>query len=91
MLSYFQTIHLYFLLFMRVTSNKDLQMIHNRAFQVKIKFNPGPTKSAQEVIFKSKTKKKKLPHLPSAFIHVYVAHLIYQKHLVMTLGSNLTI
>ena len=69
MLSYFQTIHLYFLLFMRVTSNKDLQMIHNGAFQVKIKFNPGPTKSDQEVIFKSKTKKKN--------------YLIFPQHLFM--------
>ena len=54
---------------MRVTSNKDLQMIHNGAFQVKIKFNPGPTKSAQEVIFKSKTKKK--------------YYLIFPQHLFM--------
>ena len=54
---------------MRVTSNKDLQMIHNGAFQVKIKFNPGPTKPAQEVIFKSKTKKKN--------------YLIFPQHLFM--------
>ena len=54
---------------MRVTSNKDLQMIHNGAFQVKIKFNPGPTKSAQEVIFKSKTNKKN--------------YLIFPQHLFM--------
>ena len=40
--------------------NKDLELIHNWAFQWKINFNPDPTKQAQEVIFSRKT--KKLPH-----------------------------
>ena len=39
---------------------KDLEMIHNWAFQWKMTFNPGPTKQAQEVIFSRKTKKSYL-------------------------------
>ena len=37
--------------------NKDLEMIHNWAFQWKMNFNPDRTKQAQEVIFSRKTKK----------------------------------
>ena len=37
--------------------NKDLEMIHNWAFQWKVNFNVDPTKQAQEVIFSCKTKK----------------------------------
>ena len=37
--------------------NKDLEMIHNWAFQWKMNFNPNPTKQAQEVIYSRKTKK----------------------------------
>ena len=37
--------------------NKDLEMIHNWAFQWKMNFNPDPTKQPHEVIFSSKTKK----------------------------------
>ena len=45
--------------------NKDLDMIHNWAFQWKMNFNPDPTKQAQKVIFSRKT--KKLPHPPVVF------------------------
>ena len=45
--------------------NKDLEMVHNWAFQWKIDFNPDPTKQAQEVIFSRKTKK-----LPRPFFSV---------------------
>ena len=37
--------------------SKDLEMIHNWPFRWKMKFNPDPTKQAQEVIFIRKTKK----------------------------------
>ena len=42
---------------------KDLEVIHNWAFQWKINFNPDPTKQAQEVIFSCKTKKLHHPSL----------------------------
>ena len=37
--------------------SKDLEMIHNWPFRWKMKFNPDPTKQAQEVIFIRKTRK----------------------------------
>ena len=36
--------------------NKDLEMIHDSAFQWKMNFNPDPTKQAQEVILEVKQK-----------------------------------
>ena len=63
-------------------------MIHNWAFQWKMNFNPDPTKQAQKVIFRRKT--KKLPHPPLAFNNTNVTQSIYQKHLGMILDSKLT-
>ena len=68
--------------------NKDLEMIHNWAFQWKLNFNPDPTKQAQEVIFSRKT--KKLPHPPLVFNNTNVTQAIYQKHLGIILDSKLT-
>ena len=68
--------------------NKDLELIHNWAFQWKINFNPDPTKQAQEVIFSRKT--KKLPHPPLVFNNTNVTQSIYQKHLGLILDSKLT-
>ena len=68
--------------------NKDLEMIHNWAFQWKMNFNPDPTKQAQEVIFIRKT--KKLPHPPLVFNNTNVTQSIYQKHLGIILDSKLT-
>ena len=65
--------------------NKDLEMIHNWAFQWKMNFNPDPTKQAQEVIFIRKT--KKLPHPPLVFNNTNVTQSIYQKHLGIILDS----
>ena len=66
MLSYLSSIHLYFVIHDSQTSlnvlNKDLEMIHNWAFQWKMNFNLDPTKPAQKDIFSRKT--KKLPHPP---------------------------
>ena len=59
-------------------------MIHDRAFKWKINFNPNPTKSAQEVIFSTKTKKLPRPSLAK------VIQSIYQKHLGIILDSKLT-
>ena len=67
--------------------NKDLEMIHNRAFQWKMDFNPAPTKQAQEVIFSRKT--KKLPHSPLVFNNVNITQSTYQKHLGIILDSKL--
>ena len=68
--------------------NKDLEMMHNWAFQWKMNFNPDPTKQAEEVIFSSKT--KKLPHPPLVFYNANVIQSIYQKHLGIVLDSKLT-
>ena len=68
--------------------NKDLEMIHNSAFQWKMNFNPDPTKQAQEVISSCKT--KKLPHPPLVFNNTNVTQSIYQKHLGIILDSKLT-
>ena len=87
-------IHLYFPLFMTDSQtsanvlNKDLEMIHNSAFQWKMNFNPDPTKQAQEVISSCKT--KKLPHPPLVFNNTNVTQSIYQKHLGIILDSKLT-
>ena len=93
-LSYLLMIHLYFPLFMTDSQtsanvlNKDLEMIHNSAFQWKMNFNPDPTKQAQEVIFIRKT--KKLPHPSLVFNNTNVTQSMYQKHLGIILDSKLT-
>ena len=68
--------------------NKDLEIIHNWAFQWKMNFNPDPTKQAQEVIFIRKT--KKLPHPSLVFSNAKVTQSIYQKHLGIIPDSKLT-
>ena len=55
--------------------NKDLEMIHDWAFQWKMNFNPDPTKQAQEAFFSRKT--KKLPHPPLVFNNANVTQPIY--------------
>ena len=68
--------------------NKDLEMIHNLAFQWKINFNPDPTKEAQEVNLSRET--KKLPHPPLVSNSTNVTQSLYQKHLGIILDSKLT-
>ena len=68
--------------------NKDLEIIHNWAFQWKMNFNPDPTKQTQEVIFIRKT--KKLPHPSLEFSNAKVTQSIYQKHLGIIPDSKLT-
>ena len=67
--------------------NKDLEMIHDWAFQWKMNFNPDPTEQAQEAFFSRKT--KKLPHPPLVFNNANVTQPIYQKHLGIILDSKL--
>ena len=59
MLSYLQTF-LFSVIHNNQTStndlNKDLEIIHNWAFQWKMNFDPDSTKQAQEAIFSRKTK-----------------------------------
>ena len=57
MLSYLQTIHPYFPLYMTARLLQDLEMMHDWAFQWKMNFNPGPIKQSHKVIFSRKTKK----------------------------------
>ena len=63
-LSYLQTIFSVILENQTSANNntKDLETIHNWAFQWKMNFNPDPTKQAQEAIFSCKA--KRLPHPP---------------------------
>ena len=68
--------------------NKDLEMIHNWAFQCKMNFNQDPVKQAQEFIFSRKT--KKLPHPSLVFNNTNVTQSMYQKHLGIILDSKLT-
>ena len=58
--------------------NKDLEVIHNFAFQWKMNFNPDPTKQAQEVIFSRK--KNKLPHPPLVFNNANVTQSKAPRH-----------
>ena len=51
-------------------------------------FNPDPTKQAQKVIFRRKT--KKLSHSPLVFNNANVTRSIYQKQIGITLDSKLT-
>ena len=85
MLSYLQTIHLYFQDSQTSANdfNKYLEMIHNLLFQWKMNFNLDTAKQAQEVIFSCKT--KKLPHLPLMFNNANVTTSVYQKHLAVIL------
>ena len=69
--------------------NKDLEIIHNWDFQLKINFNTGPTKQAQEVTFSCKI--KNLPHPPLVFNNANVTQSVYQKHPDIILDSKLTI
>ena len=91
MLSYLRMIHLCFPLFMTDSQtsanvlNKDLEMIHNWAFQCKMNFNQDPVKQGQEFIFSRKT--KKLPHPSLVFNNTNVTQSIYQKHLGIILDN----
>ena len=67
--------------------NKDLEMIHNWAFQWKMNFNTDPTKQAQEAIFSRKA--KELPHRFLVFNNAKVTS-IHQKHLGIILDFKLT-
>ena len=69
--------------------NKNLEMIHNWAFQWKMNFNPDPPKQAKEVIFSSKTKNY-FTLLYCLFNNANVTQSIYQKHLGIILDSKLT-
>ena len=68
--------------------NNDLRLIQEWAYQWKLEFNPDPTKQANEVIFSCK--KKKINH-PSLFFNGnQVTKKTDQKHLGLTLVSNLS-
>ena len=82
-LSYLQMIHLCFPSF--ITASKDLEMIHNWAFQWKMNFNSDPTRQTEEVIFRRKT--KELSDRPLASNNANVTQSIDQKHLGIILDS----
>ena len=68
--------------------NHDLDIIRQWAHQWKMEFNPDPTKQATEVLFS--TKRKKVNH-PSIFFNgVVVQKVNEQKHLGLTLDTNLS-
>ena len=55
---------------------KNVEIIHNWAFQGKMNFNPDPTKQVQEIIFSRKTNKKELPHPSLVFNNAKVTQSI---------------
>ena len=68
--------------------NHDLEIIRQWAYQWKMEFNPDPTKQATEVLFSNK--RKKVNH-PSIFFNgVAVQNVNEQKHLGLTLDTNLS-
>ena len=68
--------------------SKDLDMIHNWAFQWKMSFNPDLAEQAQEEIFSHE--KKIYLILPWCLIMKNVTQSVYQKYLGIMLDSKLT-
>ena len=71
----------------RATSNKDLELINNWAFQWKMQFNPDRNKQAQELYFSKKAGNQK--SLDLTFNKSNVASSPSVKHLGMLLDSRL--
>ena len=67
--------------------NQDLEKISEWVFQWKMKFNPDPTKQAQEIIF-SREKTVSIYHVV-CFNNPPVNSTATHKHLGMTLDSKL--
>ena len=57
--------------------NSDLYQINKWAFQWKMSFNPDPSKQAQEIIFRRKT--KKISHPSLCFTNSIVSQTSYQE------------
>ena len=68
--------------------NHDLNIIHQWAYQWKMEFNPDPTKQATEVLFSCK--KTNTNHPQILFNGTVVEKVQEQKHLGLTLHSNLS-
>ena len=68
--------------------NNDLVKISRWAYQWKMSFNPDPSKQAQEVIFRRKTKKEYHPAL--AFSNNNKSETNSQKHLGAVLNNRLS-
>ena len=68
--------------------NVDLELIRKWAYQWKLEFNPDPSKQASEITFSCK---KKQPYHPPLFFNGnQVSKEDQQKHLGLTLDSNLS-
>ena len=68
--------------------NNDFYQINKWVFQWKMSFNPDPSKQAQEIIFRRKT--KKISHPSLRFNNSIVSQTPYQKHLGTFLDARLT-
>ena len=68
--------------------NHDLQLICQWALQWKMKFNPDPTKPAEELIFSNKLVRQE--HPPLFFNNIEVKQVPEHKHLGLILDSKLT-
>ena len=68
--------------------NRDLDVIHQWAYQWKLEFNPNPTKQAIEVLFSCKISKP--DHPPLMFNGSVVKKMKEHKHLGLTLDSSLS-
>ena len=67
--------------------NNDVLKINNWAYQLKMSFNPDPSKQAPEIIFSPKIKKPSHPVL--IFNNNQVMQTPYQKHLGLFLAEKL--
>ena len=67
--------------------NYDLDIIHQLAHQWKMKFNPDPTKQANEIVFSCKRSKPN--HPPLSLNDNQVVQVDKQKHLGLILCPNL--
>ena len=68
--------------------NNDLKKIGELAFQLKMSFNPDPTKQAQDIIFSRRV--QTINHPPLFFNENVVPKNTLQKHLEMFLDSKLS-
>ena len=71
-----------------VDLNHDLDVISEWARQWKLEFNPDPLKQATEILFSCK--KTIVNHPPIYFNGTVVAKVNHQKHLGLSLQSNLS-
>ena len=69
--------------------NYDLSQISKWVFNLKMLFNPDPSKPAQDVLFSRKKKTQSHPEIRLNNINITVERSFYQKHLGLILDEKL--